>query len=119
MSRYLSLAAAFLFLAAFCTTILAQGVAAPFTARLQVYATGLEQPILIRNARDGSKRMFVVQQAGLIRYTRGRIAVLDRSGLEQRVCECYEVVQREYRRLLSPSGLSTPVHRFDGLFQRG
>ena len=36
----------------------------------------------------------------LIRYTRGRIAVLDRPGLEQQVCECYEVVQRECRRLL-------------------
>lgn len=47
-----------------------------------------------------------LQQAGLIRYARGRIAVLDRPGLEQRVCECYEVVQREYHRLLSPSGLA-------------
>lgn len=60
-----------------------------------------------------------LQQAGLIRYTRGRITVLDRPGLEQRVCECYEVVQREYQRLLSPSGLSTSAHRFDGHFQRG
>jgi CRP-like cAMP-binding protein len=60
-----------------------------------------------------------LQQAGLIRYARGRIAVLDRPGLEQRVCECYEVVQREYRRLLSPSGLSASVHRFDGVVQRG
>ena len=41
-----------------------------------------------------------LQQAGLIRYARGRITVVDRLGLEQRVCECYEVVQREYRRLL-------------------
>lgn len=41
-----------------------------------------------------------LQQAGLIRYARGRITVVDRLGLEQRVCECYEVVRREYRRLL-------------------
>mgnify|MGYP005609546207 CR=1 FL=1 len=38
--------------------------------------------------------------AGLIRYTRGRITVLDRAGLEQRSCECYAVVKKEYDRLL-------------------
>lgn len=41
-----------------------------------------------------------LQRAGLIRYSRGRIAVLDRKGLEQRTCECYAVVKREYDRLL-------------------
>ena len=41
-----------------------------------------------------------LQQAGLIRYARGRISVLDRPGLEQRTCECYAVVKREYDRLL-------------------
>ena len=41
-----------------------------------------------------------LQQAGLIRYARGRIAVLDRPGLEKRSCECYAVVKREYDRLL-------------------
>ncbi len=43
-----------------------------------------------------------LQQAGLIRYARGRITVLDRAGLEQRTCECYAVVKREYDRLLPP-----------------
>jgi len=42
----------------------------------------------------------VLQHAGLIRYRRGHIAVLDRPGLEARSCECYEVVKREYDRLL-------------------
>ncbi|GAB3766478.1 Crp/Fnr family transcriptional regulator [Ramlibacter monticola] len=42
-----------------------------------------------------------LQRAGLIRYHRGRITVLDRPGLEQRTCECYAVVRREYERLLS------------------
>jgi CRP-like cAMP-binding protein len=42
-----------------------------------------------------------LQRAGLIRYTRGRITVLDRPNLEKAVCECYAVVKKEYDRLLS------------------
>ncbi len=41
-----------------------------------------------------------LQAAGLIHYSRGRIAVLDRPQVEARVCECYAVVKREYERLL-------------------
>jgi CRP-like cAMP-binding protein len=41
-----------------------------------------------------------LQASGLIRYARGHITVLDRSGLEQRTCECYAVVKKEYDRLL-------------------
>jgi CRP-like cAMP-binding protein len=41
-----------------------------------------------------------LQSAGLIRYGRGRITVADRPGLEKRVCECYEVVRKEFGRLL-------------------
>lgn len=41
-----------------------------------------------------------LQAAGLIRYARGRITVLDRKGLELRTCECYGVVKHEYDRLL-------------------
>jgi CRP-like cAMP-binding protein len=41
-----------------------------------------------------------LQAAGLIRYSRGRIEVIDRRGLEQRVCECYAVVKQETDRLL-------------------
>src|SRR5271167_4539506 len=41
-----------------------------------------------------------LQQAGLISYSRGRISVLDRAGLEKRTCECYAVVKKEYNRLL-------------------
>ncbi|MHB8534135.1 MAG: Crp/Fnr family transcriptional regulator [Sulfuricaulis sp.] len=41
-----------------------------------------------------------LQSLGLIDYNRGRITVLDRSGLEKRVCECYSVVKKEYDRLL-------------------
>ena len=41
-----------------------------------------------------------LQTAGLIRYARGRVSVLDRPGLERRTCECYAVVKKEYDRLL-------------------
>src|ERR1700730_3692645 len=41
-----------------------------------------------------------LQQDGLIRYARGYITVLNRAGLEQRTCECYAVVKKEYDRLL-------------------
>jgi CRP-like cAMP-binding protein len=41
-----------------------------------------------------------LQRLGLIRYARGRISVLDRQALEARTCECYEVVRKEYDRLL-------------------
>lgn len=41
-----------------------------------------------------------LQAAGIIRYVRGRITVLDRPRLEGRTCECYEVVRAEYERLL-------------------
>jgi CRP-like cAMP-binding protein len=41
-----------------------------------------------------------LQEAGLIRYTRGRIAVIDRSGLEAVACECYRLSQEEYRRVV-------------------
>jgi len=52
-----------------------------------------------------------LQAAGLIKYTRGRIRVLDRAGLEKRVCECYAVVKKEYDRLLPYRipGLSDPT----------
>ena len=42
-----------------------------------------------------------LQDAGLIHYRRGHITVLDRPGVEQRVCECYAVVKRETDRLLA------------------
>jgi len=42
-----------------------------------------------------------LRREGIIRYSRGRITVLNRERLEQKVCECYEVVKKEFDRLLS------------------
>ena len=55
-----------------------------------------------------------LQQAGVIRYSRGHIAVLDRERLEQRTCECYAVAKKEYERLLPvpalvPMPMSMPL----------
>ncbi len=47
--------------------------------------------------REGARKL---QKAGLIHYAKGCITVLDRQGLEARVCECYRVVKDEYERLL-------------------
>jgi CRP-like cAMP-binding protein len=43
-----------------------------------------------------------LQRAKLIRYSRGRIALVDRRGLEARCCECYAVLKKEFDRLLPP-----------------
>ena len=50
-----------------------------------------------------------LRDAGLIQYHRGSITVLDRPGLEQRVCECYAVVKREADRLRSWKLQADPV----------
>jgi CRP-like cAMP-binding protein len=47
-----------------------------------------------------------LHKAGLIRYQRGHITILDRAGLERRTCECYAVVKKEYDRLL-PNSVAT------------
>jgi CRP-like cAMP-binding protein len=41
-----------------------------------------------------------LHEAGVIRYHRGHITVLDRAGLERRTCECYAALRKEYERLL-------------------
>ena len=51
--------------------------------------------------REGvTKAAGKLQRAGLIHYSRGHITVVDRPGLEARVCECYQVVKKEFDRLL-------------------
>jgi CRP-like cAMP-binding protein len=60
---------------------------------------------LIANMLGGRRESVTVaaghlQDSGLIRYCRGRINILNRDGLESRVCECYRVVEDEFDRLL-------------------
>ena len=50
-----------------------------------------------------TKATNLLQKAGLIHYNRGDITVLDRSGVEKRACECYDVVKKESTRLLPVS----------------
>jgi CRP-like cAMP-binding protein len=57
--------------------------------------------------REGvTESALALQRDGIIRYSRGHITVLNRTVLEQRVCECYGVVRKEYDRLL-PSRQAT------------
>ena len=46
-----------------------------------------------------------LRDAGYISYRRGHITVIDPSGLETRACECYGVVKKELRRLLTETAL--------------
>jgi CRP-like cAMP-binding protein len=78
--------------------------------RLRGYQLDMTQALI--GDMLGVRRMGVsesalkLQRAGLIRYSRGRITVLDRRGLEKRSCECYAVVKKEYDRLL-PSHIAS------------
>jgi CRP-like cAMP-binding protein len=75
--------------------------------RLQSNALVMTQELIANMLgvrREGvTEAALSLQRAGLIEYRRGHITVLDRAGLEQRTCECYAVVRKEYDRLLGAS----------------
>ena len=50
-----------------------------------------------------------LQEQGLIRYTRGRIAITDRKGLEAAACECYGIVRQHLDRMLPPEEGTAPT----------
>ena len=56
-----------LFLIVLTVNLFGQSVPAPYASRLQPFLTGFSAPVLIRSAKDGSKRLFVVQQGGIIK----------------------------------------------------
>ena len=41
-----------------------------------------------------------LQEAGMVKYTRGKIEILDVEGLREGACECYETVKGQYQQLL-------------------
>jgi CRP-like cAMP-binding protein len=70
-----------------------QGVELVMTQELIANMLGVRR----EGVTEGATKL---QDAGLIRYARGRITVINRAGLEERSCECYAVVKKEYDRLL-------------------
>jgi CRP-like cAMP-binding protein len=70
-----------------------QGTEMVMTQTLIAHMLGVS----LKGATEGALKL---QTAGLIDYAQGRIRVVDRAGLERRVCECYAVVKKEYDRLL-------------------
>jgi Mn-dependent DtxR family transcriptional regulator len=70
-----------------------QGVELAMTQELIANMLGVRR----EGVTEGAMKL---QRAGLIKYVRGHISVLDRAGLEKRTCECYAVVKKEYDRLL-------------------
>jgi CRP-like cAMP-binding protein len=59
----------------------------------------LSQMLGVRRA-SVSETASALQKAGLIRYSRGKMTIINRKGLEAAGCECYRVVKEEYDRLL-------------------
>src|SRR4030088_2654894 len=53
----------------------------------------------------GTEVLGKLQKAGLVRYRRGHVTILDHEGLQQRACECYDISKLEFDRLLG----DTPV----------
>lgn len=67
-------------------SLAAQGIPAPFTSRLQTVFTGFSRPVLIRGAGDGSKRLFILQQAGVIRVVQpGSVTPTDFINLSSKI----------------------------------
>lgn len=78
--------------------------------RLEGYELVMTQELIsnmLGVRREGvTEAALKLQKLGLVKYARGHIKVLDRSGIEARTCECYAVVKKEYDRLL-PDRLSS------------
>lgn len=65
----------------------------PLTQEFLGYMLGVQRTTVTGAARS-------LQSAGLIRYARGQIEILDRAGLEEGACECYAVVRHKHAQLL-------------------
>jgi CRP-like cAMP-binding protein len=67
----------------------------PFTQEFLAEMLGVRRTSVTTVART-------LQEAGMIKYTRGKIQILDVEGLRESACECYETVKEQYRQLLGP-----------------
>jgi glucose/arabinose dehydrogenase len=67
MKRVTFLAGLFLISLLFISNLIGQGVPSPLTIRMQPYLSGLSLPVHITSAKDGTKRLFVIQQRGIIK----------------------------------------------------
>src|SRR5258708_23459433 len=66
------------------------------TQELLSHMLGVQRNTVAREAH-------AVQQAGLIRYSRGHITILNRDGLEDCACECYSVIRAETDKMMGPA----------------
>jgi CRP-like cAMP-binding protein len=66
----------------------------PLTQDFLSQLLGVRRPTLTLIARD-------LQAAGLIRYRRGNIEIMDRTGLEAKACECYGLIRRRSEEVFS------------------
>jgi CRP-like cAMP-binding protein len=67
----------------------------PFTQEFLAEMLGVQRTSVTTVART-------LQEAGMIKYSRGKIEIIDVEGLREGVCECYEAVKDQYGKLLGP-----------------
>jgi CRP-like cAMP-binding protein len=67
----------------------------PFTQEFLAEMLGVRRTSVTSVART-------LHEAGIIKYTRGKIEILDVEGLQDTACECYETIKEQYGRLLGP-----------------
>ena len=74
----------------------------PLTQQFLSYMLGVHRPAVTLAAG-------ALQKAGLIRYTRGKVTVADRAGLEAAACACYAITRRSVERLVLDGGSLVPA----------
>jgi len=74
----------------------------PLTQEFQADILGVRRQSVASMAR-------VFQKAGLIDYTRGKVKIVDRAGLESAACNCYGKMRREFERILMPATGRSPL----------
>ena len=79
-----------------CARDLAGSDHLPFTQEFLAEMLGVRRTSVTAVART-------LQEAGMIKYTRGKIEILDVEGLHECSCECHETTNEQYRQLLGPS----------------